>query len=164
MAKPWSRDLNVAICGEAGQGIATLETVLLGVLKQAGYHVCATKEYMSRIRGAFMDTSAGPLHGEALLNGAEAAGLGALAGGCSFIASYPMSPSTGVLTFLSANGAGFDAVAEQAEDEIAAINMALGASYAGARAMVTTRRAVGIAHMTCTAYHHQPYHQPRIMR
>jgi len=73
-----------------------------------------------------------------LINGAEAVGFGALAGGCNFIGSYPMSPSTGVLTFLSANARRMGIVAEQAEDEIAAINMAIGAWYAGARAIVTT--------------------------
>ncbi|MBL7153999.1 MAG: 2-oxoacid:acceptor oxidoreductase subunit alpha, partial [Phycisphaerae bacterium] len=73
-----------------------------------------------------------------LVNGAQAVALGAIAGGCNFISSYPMSPSTAVLVFLAGRAADFDIVAEQAEDEIAAINMALGASYAGARAMVTT--------------------------
>jgi len=75
---------------------------------------------------------------ENLLNGAEAVGLGALAGGCQFLSSYPMSPSTGVMVFLSQQMEDFDVVVEQAEDEISAINMAIGASYAGARAMVTT--------------------------
>jgi len=75
---------------------------------------------------------------ENLIDGNRSIGLGALAGGCNFIAAYPMSPGTGVLTFLSAHAKEFDVVAEQAEDEISAINMALGASYAGARAMVTT--------------------------
>ncbi len=73
-----------------------------------------------------------------LINGAEAVGLGAIAGGCNFISSYPMSPSTGVLLFLAQHSAGFDIIVEQAEDEIAAVNMALGAWYAGARAIVTT--------------------------
>ncbi|MBN1828853.1 MAG: 2-oxoacid:acceptor oxidoreductase subunit alpha [Deltaproteobacteria bacterium] len=76
--------------------------------------------------------------GDILINGAEAVALGALAGGCDFIAAYPMSPSTGVLTFLAGQSLDFEIVVEQAEDEIAAINMMLGAWYAGARAMVTT--------------------------
>ena len=73
-----------------------------------------------------------------LVNGAEAVGMGALAGGCRFCSSYPMSPSTGVLVFLAGQQGEFDILVEQAEDEIAAINMALGASYAGARSLVTT--------------------------
>lgn len=73
-----------------------------------------------------------------LLNGTQAISLGALAGGCNFISSYPMSPSTGVLQFLSSNGKKANVFVEQAEDEIAAVNMAIGAWYAGARALVTT--------------------------
>lgn len=75
---------------------------------------------------------------EIILNGAEAVSLGAISGGCNFISSYPMSPSTGVLTFLSQYAKEFNIIAEQAEDEISAINMALGAWYTGARGMVTT--------------------------
>ncbi len=75
---------------------------------------------------------------DVILNGTQAIGLGALAGGCNFISSYPMSPSTGVITFLSQQSDEIDIIVEQAEDEISAINMALGAWYTGARAMVTT--------------------------
>ncbi len=73
-----------------------------------------------------------------LINGAEAVAMGAIAGGCNFISSYPMSPSTGVLTFLASHDDTFDIVVEQAEDEIAAVNMTVAAWYAGARAMATT--------------------------
>lgn len=82
-----------------------------------------------------------------ILNGSEALALGAIAGGCNFVGSYPMSPGTGVLIYLSKFAAEFGIVAEQAEDEIAAINMGLGAWYAGARAMVTTSGG-GFALMT----------------
>lgn len=82
-----------------------------------------------------------------VINGAHAVSLGAVAGGCNFISSYPMSPATGVLVFLSKHSEEFGIVAEQAEDEIAAINMAIGAWYAGARAMVTTSGG-GFALMT----------------
>ncbi len=75
---------------------------------------------------------------ELLLDGNTALGLGALAAGCNFISSYPMSPGTGVLTFLASKSREFGVVIDQAEDEIAAINMAIGAWYAGARALVTT--------------------------
>ena len=76
--------------------------------------------------------------GEILISGHEAVALGAAAGGCNFLASYPMSPSTGVLNFLAQHAIEFGIVVEQAEDEIAAINMGLGSWYAGGRAMVTT--------------------------
>jgi len=73
-----------------------------------------------------------------LLSGTELVSLGAIAGGSNFISSYPMSPSTGVLVFLSRQQEEFGIIAEQAESEISAVNMSLGAFYAGARAMVTT--------------------------
>ncbi len=82
-----------------------------------------------------------------LMSGADALTLGALAGGCNFIASYPMSPGTGLLTGLAGYKRDFPLVVEQAEDEIAAIIMGLGAWYAGARAAVTTSGG-GFALMT----------------
>ena len=271
------KDVSVVLCGQAGQGIQTVERILVRLLKLSGFHVFATKEYMSRVRGgnnsteirvsskrvsAFLDRmdilipfhegalkhvekrfssqtlilgdedtvlkdsqqngsqsipipfskmatdiggkiyvniiAAGVILGifqvkkniltdfikeyfakkgedvikknleavqkgwkignglldseradvtlqkdnsvreDILLNGVEAVGLGALAGGCNFLSSYPMSPSTGVMVFLSQQMSDFDIIVEQAEDEISAINMALGASYGGARSMVTT--------------------------
>ncbi len=72
------------------------------------------------------------------LSGGEAVGLGALAGGCNFVSSYPMSPSTPVLTFLAQQASKLGLIVEQAEDEIAALNMVLGAWYAGARGLATT--------------------------
>ncbi len=75
---------------------------------------------------------------QAVLTGSQAVGIGALAGGCNFISSYPMSPSTGVLIFLEKHAEQFEVVVEQAEDEISAINMSLGSWYAGARGMATT--------------------------
>lgn len=76
--------------------------------------------------------------GRLLLDGSQAVALGALAGGCNFISSYPMSPSTGVLTHLAKQAHSHGVVVEQAEDEISAINMALGSWYAGGRALVST--------------------------
>ena len=75
---------------------------------------------------------------ELLLSGDEAIGLGTLAAGCNYISSYPMSPGTGLLTFLAQNKKEFGVVVDQAEDEISAINHSIGAWYAGARAIVTT--------------------------
>lgn len=73
-----------------------------------------------------------------LLSGTDALGMGVVAAGCNFISSYPMSPGTTLLTFLAQVAQKFHIAVEQVEDEISAINMALGASYAGARAVVTT--------------------------
>ncbi|MGQ9665260.1 MAG: 2-oxoacid:acceptor oxidoreductase subunit alpha [bacterium] len=73
-----------------------------------------------------------------IMEGSEIIGLGAVAGGCNFIAAYPMTPSSGVWTYLAQHGEKFGIITEQSEDEISAMNMGLGASYAGARAMVST--------------------------
>ena len=284
-------DLAIVIGGQAGQGIKSIEHLLTHILKRQGYHVFASKEYMSRIRGGVnttqirVTTSAVgaavdridlllPLHGSVLahcaarispdtivigdttqmecrqcvpvplkqvateigesvyantvaagvvlgllqidhrvahdyvrqffarkgadvvaknitalekgtkigeqiayaediaihiaqrgtvrddifLSGSEAVALGALAAGCNFISSYPMSPSTDILTFLAQYGKECGVVVDQASDEIGAMNMTLGAWYAGARAMVTTsgggfalmEEAVSLAGMTET--------------
>jgi 2-oxoglutarate/2-oxoacid ferredoxin oxidoreductase subunit alpha len=82
-----------------------------------------------------------------LISGVEAIGLGAIAANCRFIGAYPMSPSTGLLEFLAQHGEAFEIVVEQAEDEIAGINMAIGAWYAGTRAIASTSGG-GFALMT----------------
>ncbi len=289
-------DISIVICGEAGQGIQTVETIIVKALKNSGYNVFSTKEYMSRVRGGensteirvssnrvisyvdridillalnegavphlknrissktliigdeihlkslskdeynligakFLemakemggaifsnviaagaiacildvpktvfessindifaskgekivkkDTDAGmkgyevgnelvdsgrikveiekdsKVIDELLLDGTVAVGLGCIAGGCKFMASYPMTPSTPLQVFMAANSEEFDMVFEQAEDEIAAINMALGGFYAGARSMVATsgsgfalmEEAVGLSGMVET--------------
>jgi 2-oxoglutarate/2-oxoacid ferredoxin oxidoreductase subunit alpha len=76
--------------------------------------------------------------GKLFMSGVDAIGLGAIAGGCNFVCSYPMSPSTDLITFMARNSHEFGIIVEQVEDEVAALNMALGAWYTGARAMVTT--------------------------
>ncbi len=73
-----------------------------------------------------------------LIDGSRAAALGALAADCRFAAFYPMSPATGIMAHLASVANDFPLVVEQAEDEIAAVNMAIGASFAGARAMTAT--------------------------
>lgn len=70
-----------------------------------------------------------------LINGNNAIALGAIAGGLDFYSAYPMTPATSIMTYLSKHQKDVDIVVDQAEDEISAINFAIGASYAGARAM-----------------------------
>ncbi len=272
--KRFSGDISIVLGGAAGQGVQTVEALLVQVLKREGYHVFATKEYMSRIRGGsnsteirvtssrrssfvkridllfaldkdvlphlehrigkntivlgerdkvcsvttcpvvnipftqFANELGNPIYtstvavgvvlgmlsadksifleylrerfarkgdevvmknmeaaekgygfghhlaydagieieikrdetvkNELLLDGVSALGLGALSAGCNYISSYPMSPGTGLLTFLAEQSEKFGIVVDQTEDEIAAINQGLGAWYAGARAIVTT--------------------------
>lgn len=271
--KNYSKDISIVLGGAAGQGIQTVEALLMVVLKRAGYRVFASKEYMSRIRGGsnsteiritnapvgayvkridflfamdkgviehlkkrigsetlifgdakkltleskevidipfaqFASELGSPLytstvavasalgmlgvernflddyiktrfakkgeevvqknlqaslkgytfgrhvaysHGfevhlckdeavpeELLMSVNDAMGFGALMAGCNYVSSYPMSPGTGLLTFLAQKSEEFGIIVDQAEDEIAAVNQALGAWYAGGRAVVTT--------------------------
>ncbi len=274
--KEFNEDISIVLCGEAGQGIQTVENILVQALKMGGYHVFSTKEYMSRVRGGENSTQirvsskkiragvdridimvalsegalnhlkkrissdtliicdkelsintdferydiiripflekarkmGGPIFSNViaagtisclldvtkkdfdaciramftrkgekilegdlnagsegyslgkviigsgkisttitkdphisqhlLINGIESFGLGCIAGGCRFMSSYPMTPSSGLQIFIAQQAHEFEMVFEQAEDEIAAINMAIGASYAGARSLVAT--------------------------
>ncbi len=74
----------------------------------------------------------------ALISGIAGIALGAIASGCKFYAAYPMTPSTGIMNYLAGKAQEYGIIVEQAEDEIAAINMAIGASFAGVRAMTGT--------------------------
>ncbi len=270
----FQEDVSIVLCGEAGQGIQTIESILIQSVKLGGHHVCSTKEYMSRVRGGensteirvsskricayvnridiliaiskgaiyhlkerisndtiiigddetlklvekedvikipFLKTAeyiGGPIFAnviaagvisrilnidkeifnecitamferkgekilkgdlkageegykvgenilksgkikieieknpkirdELLLDGTEVVGMGCIAGGCRFMASYPMTPSSTLQVFIAKYGGEFDIIFEQSEDEIAAINMGIGAFYAGARALVAT--------------------------
>ena len=73
-----------------------------------------------------------------MLNGSQAMALGAICSGVKFYAGYPMSPSTPIMEFIASMAKDYNIVLEPAEDEIAAINMVIGASFAGARAMTAT--------------------------
>ena len=78
------------------------------------------------------------LDGIILLDGSSAIALGAIKAGCKFYTAYPMSPSTNIMNIVAEHAAQEHIIVEQAEDEIAAINMAIGASFAGSRAMTST--------------------------
>lgn len=73
-----------------------------------------------------------------VMNGARSLALGALAADCRIGAFYPMSPATGIMQALSELSDTYPLVVEQAEDEISAVNMIIGASLAGARALTAT--------------------------
>ena len=93
-----------------------------------------------------------------ILNGNDAFALGALAGGCRFVSAYPMTPGSPVLHWFAAHAEKYGVVTKHAEDEIAAVNMAIGAAHVGARAMVPTSgggfslmvEALGLAGITET--------------
>lgn len=73
-----------------------------------------------------------------LLNGNEACALGAISGGLDFAAVYPMSPISGILSVLAYNQENYNYIYKQPEDEISAVNMAIGAAFGGARALTAT--------------------------
>jgi 2-oxoglutarate ferredoxin oxidoreductase subunit alpha len=77
-------------------------------------------------------------HKRLLLTGNEAIASGALISGCKFLCGYPMSPSTPIQQYFASKMKDYPIAYDQAEDEIAAINMILGASFAGVRAMTAT--------------------------
>lgn len=73
-----------------------------------------------------------------ILTGNEAVGLGAVAGGLMFYSAYPMTPATSILHYLAANAKKADILVKHTEDEISAVNMAIGASFTGTRSMTAT--------------------------
>jgi len=73
-----------------------------------------------------------------LLNGDEAIGMGAIAAGCRFYSGYPITPATDVMEYLTGRIEQYGGAVVQAEDELSAVNMALGAARAGARSMTAT--------------------------
>jgi len=73
-----------------------------------------------------------------LISAAEAVALGAIRAGLQFAAIYPMTPINGVMTTIVQNASTYGIVVKEPEDEIAGINMAIGASFAGARSLVAT--------------------------
>jgi 2-oxoglutarate ferredoxin oxidoreductase subunit alpha len=76
--------------------------------------------------------------GRLMLNGNEAIALGAISAGAKACFFYPMTPSTSIALTMAAAADKMGLVVEQMEDEIAAVNTALGASYAGAPSLVST--------------------------
>ena len=73
-----------------------------------------------------------------LLSGSQALTFGALAADCRLAAFYPMSPATGIMVHLAEFMDQLPMLVEQTEDEISAVNMIIGASYAGVRSLTAT--------------------------
>ncbi len=73
-----------------------------------------------------------------VISGNDALVAGALRAGCKFLAAYPMTPINAILHTMAAKDREFKLIVKEPEDEIAGINMAIGASYAGVRAMTAT--------------------------
>jgi 2-oxoglutarate/2-oxoacid ferredoxin oxidoreductase subunit alpha len=90
-------------------------------------------------RGA-LQLKPAPTNGEPriVVSGNQAIAMGALAGGCRVYAGYPITPATDIMEFLAGELPKVGGAVVQAEDEMAALGMAIGASYAGRRSMTAT--------------------------
>jgi len=117
----------------AVKGQATVDANL--AVARAGYEA-ARERYNNDFAYQLRPVAGAPQR--MLMNGNQALALGALAGGCRFISAYPMTPATSIIEWLSAAPAEYGVVTKHTEDEIAAVCMAIGASFAGARAMTAT--------------------------
>lgn len=73
-----------------------------------------------------------------IINGSEAVGVAAVRAGLKFAAIYPMTPINALISYLADHSKKYKIIYKQPEDEIAGINMAIGASLAGVRSMVAT--------------------------
>jgi len=99
-------------------------------------------QYVQEHYGERLPTTVGLPEGEReerlVISGNQAAAIGALAAGCRFYAGYPITPATTLMEFMAQQLPALGGKMIQTEDEIAAISMAIGASYAGAKAMTAT--------------------------
>jgi 2-oxoglutarate ferredoxin oxidoreductase subunit alpha len=134
-----------AVLAILGYGTGGLEEHLRERFGRKGAAVVDANVNCARKGAELVAAQAGMLKGpegdgapRGICSGNEAVGLGAATAGVKFATGYPMTPSTGVLTFLAQVADRYGMVVEQAEDEIAAVNMICGAAYAGVPAMTTT--------------------------
>jgi 2-oxoglutarate ferredoxin oxidoreductase subunit alpha len=141
--------------------IAVLDYFGSGEMGQANAAAAARGyEYAKANPRGHLGKKVSPLGGQKrmLLNGNEAVALGALAAGCRFMSAYPMTPSTTIMEYMAGKAEQLGTVVVQPEDEISAINMIIGAAYAGVRAMTATSgggfclmvEGLGLAGMTET--------------
>ena len=129
---------------------AALEANL--AVSQAGYEYAETFETVDFALDLDYNTR------RPVMTGNQALALGAVAAGCKFYAAYPMTPASSILHWLAATSTRTGILVKQAEDEIAVLNMAIGAAFAGVRSMVGTSgggfslmsEAIGLAGQTET--------------
>ena len=147
-----SRFSNIAALGVVGSLLGIDKGVMARTLSDffGKKHPKVMEENLRVLEAAFhwcSEQPAPPVHKLApvvnpsqrlMLNGNEAIALGSLSAGLKFFAFYPMTPSTSISLNLAGHARQMGLVVEQAEDEIAAINMAIGASFAGVPSMVAT--------------------------
>jgi len=135
----------------------TLEQVLSDIFKQKGQEIIDQNIGVARIgyetalenfTSAKIDIDWNFTHvSKPFYSGNTAMALGAVAAGLKFYAAYPMSPATNILHWLVTNSERCGVLVKQAEDEIAVVNLAIGAGHAGVRSMCATSGG-GFALMT----------------
>lgn len=140
-----------ALAAVTGCALSAVESVLGAAFRHKGEEIIAKNLVVARsaydralgLRGRlarFRFAASAAFSGSKplFMNGHDAVTLGAVKAGCKFYAGYPMTPSTSILEAMAGYAPRYSIAVEQAEDEIAAINMAVGASFAGVRAMTAT--------------------------
>jgi len=115
----------------ADKGRAAIDASTAAI--KAGFDAAATLELAVRLPDPEPDAAS-----RWLISGNEATGLGAVRGGIRFAAAYPITPATEILEWLAPNLAKVGGVLMQAEDELASINMIIGASYGGTPSLTAT--------------------------
>ncbi len=132
-------DFTVRVGGDsASGGIITTGEVFARIAAYAGMEVYTTRTIPSEIKGGrvmfqarlapTMVWSQAEEH-RLVLSGNQALSIGAIAAGCRFFAGYPITPATDIMEFLAGEFPRLGGTLIQAENEIAAIGMAMGASY-----------------------------------
>ena len=115
----------------ADKGPAAIEASLAGI--KVGFGAAAGIDFDLQLPAPKASTA-----GRWLLSGNEATALGAIRGGIRFAAAYPITPATEILEWLAPNLTKIGGALLQAEDELAAINMIIGASYGGTPSLTAT--------------------------
>jgi len=113
------------------KGSAAIEASLAGI--KVGFGAAAGIDFGMHLAAPTPSTAR-----RWLLSGNEATALGAIRGGIRFAAAYPITPATEILEWLAPNLSKVGGTLLQAEDELAAINMIIGASYGGTPALTAT--------------------------
>jgi 2-oxoglutarate ferredoxin oxidoreductase subunit alpha len=143
--------INSAACGVlsamTGVKFGYVENILKSIFGNKSEEVITKNIKVARAGYDFVSNSprnnafqikSGQPRDDLLMNGNEAISIGAIRAGCKFYSAYPMTPSTTIMNVMAHYANKYNIIVEQAEDEMAAINMAIGASFAGVRAMTAT--------------------------
>lgn len=137
----------------ARKGAAIVEKNIEAVRRAADYIMEATGGPLEDFKLAEPDGKQ-----KLFIIGNDAIGLGAIAAGCRFMSAYPITPASEIMEYLIKKLPKFGGTVIQTEDEIAAVTMAIGANYGGARAFTASAgpglslmmEGIGLAGMTET--------------